>query len=253
MLDSCHQKTVMIVAMKYDYGIKERGYSYEWNHFYRSLQGAFKDTLLFDFMDMSEKLGQHGMQQKLLEEIKQKKPDITIFSLFTDQFQSEFISDLRKHTKTFCFFHDDTWRGDYVKYWAPHFDAFTTSDPDGIEKYNRLGLKHACFFPFGVNENLFCRPNNVTKDIDVSFVGGWHPYRQWLLNKLKKAGVNVYVAGHCWPNSMLSTEEMIDVFQRSKISINISNSISYSIAYLLSSPRAILNTLRSPKNKEQLN
>ena len=52
MSESCYQKTVMLVAMKYDYGIRERGCSYEWNHFYCGLKDTFKKLLFFDFIEM---------------------------------------------------------------------------------------------------------------------------------------------------------------------------------------------------------
>ena len=50
----------------------------------------------------------------------------------------------------------------------------------------------------------------------------------------------------------MSLEQMIDVFRRSKISLNLSNSISFDVRYFLTSPRGLLNTFRSKKKGEQI-
>lgn len=243
---------VLLVCMKYDYGDPERGHSYEWNHFYLGLKDHVKAVCFFDFYGNFQDLGQEGMQSALYQLIEKEQPDVTLFSLYTDQFTTDFIKSLKGLTKTLCFFHDDGWRKSFAEKWAPCFDAFTTSDPAGVRKYERKGLHHAVFVPFGVNEQLFYKDDEIEKDIDISFVGAWHPYREWLVSKLKKQGVDIQTYGYRWPNGMLSEDKMVEVFQRSRISLNMTNCPSWDVRYLFSSPRAILNRLRSPKVYEQI-
>ncbi len=243
---------VLLVCMKHDYGDPDRGYSYEWNHFYLGLKDHFHDVQFFDFFEQHKSVGQEKMQEALRKKIVEEKPDVTIFSLYTDQFSTEFVKSLGTYTHTLCFFHDDGWRKEFVAKWAPCFDAFTTSDSAGVRKYSRSGLNHSVFVPFGVNELLFCPNTDLEKDVDVSFVGAWHPYRQWLVSMLGKKGINVETYGYRWPNGMLSEAKMIELFQRSKISINMTNCPSWDVRYLLSSPRALLNRFRSPKVFEQI-
>lgn len=243
---------ILLVCMKYDYGEPERGHSYEWNHFYLGLKPHFEEVAFFDFMSEWKRSGRLGMQQTLKEKILRTQPDVTIFSLYTDQFSLDFVDEIRGYTKTLCFFHDDGWRKDFVSQWAGHFDAFTTSDPNGIKKYLKRGWDHSVYLPFGVNESLFSAEPSLNKDIDVSFVGAWHPYREWLISRLIKAGVKVEVFGYRWPKGMLDSEQMVDLFRRSKISLNLSNCASWDIRYLASSPRAVLNRIRSPKVWEQI-
>lgn len=243
---------VLLVCMKHGYGDPDQGYSYEWNHFYLGLKNYFGDVSFFDFFGAHQSMGQKAMQDALRDKIQKENPDVTIFSLYTDQFSTEFIKCLQDLTKTFCFFHDDGWRKEFVARWAPCFDAFTTSDVMGVRRYARNGLPHAVFVPFGVNESLFCPNPEVEKDIDVSFVGAWHPYREWLISRLRKNGIKIKVFGYRWPGGMLSEAKMIEVFQRSKISINMTNCPSWDVRYLLSSPRALLNRFRSPKVHEQI-
>jgi spore maturation protein CgeB len=45
---------------------------------------------------------------------------------------------------------------------------------------------------------------------------------------------------------------MVTIFNQSRINLNMSNSASWDARYLASSPRALLNRVRSPKSIEQL-
>ena len=71
---------------------------------------------------------------------------------------------------------------------------------------------------------------------DVSFVGQYHPHRAWYFRHLKKAGIDVHAWGYGWPNGRLSFNDMIDVFNQSKINLNMSNCVSWDLRYLSSSP-----------------
>lgn len=237
--------------MTYDYGDPSRGHSYEYYNFFQSLKDLGHEVEIFDFMSELKCLGKSGMNQALLAKVQSERPTLSMFSLYTDQFEPEIIQSLRAYTKTLCFFHDDTWRVDFSRYWAKYFDFFTTPDICGEEKYASLGLRNAIHFPFGCNEHMHQRIE-CEKKYDVSFVGAWHPYRAWLLDKIEKAGYQVYKAGFRWPNGILSIEEMINVFNASRINLNMSNSTSWDIRYLASSPRALLNKIRSPKTVEQI-
>lgn len=243
---------LLIVAMKHSYGDPNMGLSYEWNHFYLGLKQAFSNVRFFDFMTHYHTLGKAGMQQQLCEQVADDMPQVILFVPYTDQFDVDCIESLRKKSKVLCFFHDDGWRETFVKSWAPHVDAFTSSDIDAVKKYHAMGFEHVVSVPFGVNEHLFRLDKAKSRDIDVSFIGAWHPYREWLIRQLEKSGINVKAAGYRWSDGVLATEAMVDIFQRSKISLTLSNSVHYTPAYLLSSPRAVVNAFRSKKRGEQI-
>lgn len=242
---------ILLVCMQYDYGEPGRGYSFEYYNFYQSLLQMGHEVCLFDFMTELRTVGKAAMNRKLLAVVSETRPAVTMFSLYTDQFEPETVERLREFSTTLCFFHDDTWRVEYSRYWARHFDFFTTPDIYGEYKYSRLGLDRAIYFPFGCNEKLYYKMD-VPKKYDVSFVGGWHPYREWLIRRLRKAGMTVEVAGYRWPRGILAHEDMVRLFNESKINLNLSNSTSWDIRYLSSSWRAVANRLRSPKTVEQL-
>ena len=242
---------ILIVCMQYSYGDPERELSFEYFNFYLTLKHMGYEVELFDYMTEIKALGKSAMNQKLLKLVREWRPTITLFSLFTDQFEPAVVDELRNFTKTICFFHDDTWRVDYSRFWAKYFDFFTTPDIHGEMKYREIGLPNAIYFPFGCNESI-CRNLGIPKKYDVSFVGGWHPYREWMIKKIKQAGISVEVFGYGWPNGEIDQEGMIRVFNESRINLNLTNSSSWDIRYLLSSFHALKSSLRSKKTVEQL-
>lgn len=242
---------ILIVCMEYDYGDPSRGHSYEYYNFYQSLKDLGHDVTLFDYMAELKRLGKTEMNRKLLEVVRASRPDLAMFSLYTDQLDPGTVKQLNNFTRTLCFFHDDTWRVDFSQFWARHFDFFSTPDVYGERKYADIGLPNAIHFPFGCNEKLY-RKTGALKKYDVSFVGAWHPYREWLIKRLRKAGITVEVAGYRWPSGIATHEQMVALFNQSSINLNLSNSASWDARYLVSSPRALVNRIRSAKSGEQL-
>lgn len=241
----------MLVSMQYDYGDLSRPESYEYVNFYDTLKRMGHEVIFFDFMQTMSDLGQVKMNSKLLEVAQKFSPNIAIVSLYTDQLLPDTISLLRTVTKTLCFFHDDMWRRDFALKWAPYFDFFSSSSVDCERKYQRLGLNHIIHFPFGVNSDLY-KPLNLQKKYDVTFVGQFHPYRAWLIKKLRKKGIDARAFGRGWDSGALSHDQMMQVFSQSKINLNLSNSTSWDARYLLSSPRGLVDRIRSQKDVEQL-
>lgn len=242
---------ILLACMLHTYGDPAREYSYEYFNFYLSLKQMGHEVELFDYAGEIQALGKAEMNQKLLARIQEWQPTVTLFSLYTDQFEPAVVNKLRDCTKTICFFHDDTWRVEYSRYWARHFDFFTTPDVYGEVKYREIGLNNAIYFPFGCNEQIFTKVD-VSKKYDVSFVGGWHPHREWLIKRLERSGINVKVVGHRWPEGEINQEGMVRLFNESRINLNLSNSASWDARYLATSPRGLLNRIRSPKSIEQL-
>lgn len=243
---------ILLVCMEYDYGDVSRGHSYEYFNFYHSLLSLGHEVVLFDFMAETQLSSKQAMNNRLLALACELKPDLAMFSLYTDQIELATVQALRDHTRTLCFFHDDTWRVDFSRFWAPHFDFFTTPDPYGEHHYRALGMPNAIHFPFGCNDTLYRKVESAHAKYDVSFVGAWHPYREWLLGQLQKSGVNVYVAGYRWPNGTVEHADMVNIFNESRINLNLSNSTSWDARYLATSPRGLLNRIRSPKSIEQI-
>jgi len=78
----------------------------------------------------------------------------------------------------------------------------------------------------------------------------YHPYRAWYPNKVQRAGIDMHVWGFGWNAGRLDRDGMIDVFNQSRINLNLSNCVSWDLRYLASSPKAIKDTLTASRRKD---
>ncbi len=250
---------IVVAIMKYDYGYEERGFSYEYYNVYLPLCDVYgKDNvLLYDYYSEYKQAGKEIMNKKLKEVILRDKPDVAIFCLLWEgQFDKEIISSLRKYTKTIIYFFDDPWRQKFVRHWIKYFDYFSTPDYYMFQQYKLEGIKNVIYSPFGFNSSIY-KKMDVEKKYDVSFIGGYSPFRNWVKHLLKKEGIRLNIFGRGWGKSgrWISQDEMIKVFNQSKINLNLSNSSSYDISFLiwsLPSFKNIKQLLLLKKNKEQV-
>ena len=84
--------------------------------------------------------------------------------------------------------------------------------------------------PFFINTNQYLKTKNKIYKYDISFVGQYHPYRELVIKKIRKLGYNVHVFGNGWnKNSTISFHEMIEVFNNTKINLNLSNCVNFDL------------------------
>lgn len=248
---------IVISILQYDYGVKERGYSYEYYNIYIPILEEYgkENVLLFDYYSEYKLLGKSRMNKKLLDLIKSEKPDIALFALFEEEFEPATIDSLKDFTKTVVYFFDDTWRRDYVKKWRNHFNYFTTPDYYMLQKYKSENLANVIYSPFGFNPAIF-KKLNLPYVYDVSFVGNYSPYRRWVISLLKKEGITVNIFGRGWDNkSWVSQERIVEIFNQSRINLNLSNAMYYDVDFLVHSIfsfRDIKELFLLKKNKEQI-
>ena len=250
---------IVVAIMKYDYGYEERGFSYEYYNVYLPLCDVYgkENILLYDYYSEYKQAGKEMMNKKLKEVILRDKPDAAIFCLLWEgQFDEEIISSFRKYTKTIIYFFDDPWRQKFVRHWIRYFEYFSTPDYYMFQQYKLEGIKNVIYSPFGFNSSIY-KKLDIEKKYDVSFVGGYSPFRNWVKHLLEKEGIRLNIFGRGWGKSgrWISQDEMIRVFNQSKINLNLSNSSSYDISFLtwsLPSFKNIKQLLLLKKNKEQV-
>ena len=96
-------------------------------------------------------------------------------------------------------------------------DLNLTSSRRSCLKYQAEGGL-AVFWPEGANPEVH-RPYDVPFEYDVSFVGGRYGYRPLLIEFLRERGVHVSAFGPGWEKGLLSPEEMIKLYSRSRINL----------------------------------
>lgn len=242
----------MPVFQKFDYGRKNRGESLEHKAIYPALLSLSDDVHPFWYDDfLTDK---KALQEKLIEFVDTIEPDIVLFILMRDEFSFSTLDYLKKKYITVNWFGDDTWRFDsYSKFYAPHFSYAITTDKFALSKYSCIGYENVFLSQWA---SFSCiRQLDFTAieyEYDISFVGSKSGYRKWLCDALLKSGINVVCFGAGWNQGRISFDKMQDIFMKSKINLNISNSVSYDIRYLISSFGNAYEFLRSNKRIEQI-
>lgn len=238
---------IIVVAMKYDYGEKSRGISGDYYFFEEPMKRMGLNVLTFDFMTIAVEIGKDAMNQTLLEFVQLERPDLVFIVPFTDQLKPEIMDEIKKYSTSVIYLWDDVWRLEYTKFWSKHFSYATTSDVNGLKKWNEAGCNNFIYSPFGCNHHFY-KEKNLPTIYEVSFIGGYHPYRAWVFKRLNDAGIKVSTFGHGWPNGRLGFDEMVNVFNQSKINLNLSNNESWDIRYILSIKKGIKNNVRVIRN-----
>lgn len=221
--------------MKYDYGNPSQGLSFEYEVFGGLLKKIKNSTVeLFDYGEIGKKEGTEKANRLLVEKCKQFKPDLIFTFLFNDEIYNDTLDEIKKYSKaSITWMADDKWRWEFIgKKYCHYFDYVITTDPEAIKKYESIGYNNAILSQWGIDPEVY-KKKNVKKDIDVSFVGRDNPWRRFVVKKLKKLGINVECYGFGWKNGRVTQEEMIDIFNRSIINLNLSNTVKFNLKYFL--------------------
>jgi spore maturation protein CgeB len=217
---------ILYVAMKYDYGQSARGYSYEHNNFFDSLLHMGNDVLYFDFGTLLKKYGRTRMNQRLLEVARSEEPHILFTVLFRDELDPAVLDEISESTPTATlnWFTDDHWRFEtFSKRWASHFNWVVTTAQSAIPKYRAIGYDRVIKSQWACNHFQY-RPLDLPRRYDVTFVGLPHGNRRAVVRELRHAGIGVNAWGRGWANGRVSQDEMIRIFNQSKVNLNLSNS-----------------------------
>ena len=221
---------ILYIAMKYDYGDPKRGFSFEHYNFYDSLvemNSRANQVIYFPFDEVMSKVGRDKMNDQLLETTRREKPDLCFFILFEEEIKKDTIAKVSEIAPTFNWFCDDHWRFEiFSKYYAPYFSWVATTDSQAVKKYHKIGYKNVIKTQWACNHFLY-KPIDlatVYKVYDASFVGQPHGDRKKVIEKIKRAGIEVKCWGEGWPSGRISQDKMLEIFSQSKINLNLTKS-----------------------------
>lgn len=86
------------------------------------------------------------------------------------------------------------------------------------------------YLPEGANPEILSSDAKLADNketFDVSFMGQKYGYRDYIINRIKKNGVNIRCFGRGWDGNEIRWEQMGDLFRRSKINLGLGG-VSYS-------------------------
>lgn len=243
---------ILYVDLEFDYGDASRGPNIIGRDGFQKAMHSLGHEVIPFYYD-HDLQGSSALQTRLIDKAKEHKPELIVFCLFRDQFKVETLRELGKIAPTLNWFGDDTWRFDsFSSVFAPAFDFVVTTDKFSLPRYHKLGVKNVIVSQWAAIDTHARSSFEGRYHHDVSFVGQHHPYRAWIVNELKKRGLRVEGFGRGWASGPLNSERMNHLFRHSKINLNIGNSTSLDIGYLVSHPKAALLALRSRKNRSQI-
>jgi len=214
---------ILYVAMKYDYGRRNQGPSFEHYNFHHSLLHMGHDIVYFDFMTLMQEHGRTWMNTRLLEVAKAENPDLMFTVLFTDELDHAVLRKLTEEAGllTMNWFCDDHWRFEqYSRRWAPCFRWVITTAESALPKYAQIGYHNVIKSQWACNTFLY-RRMDLPLEYDVTFIGQPYGQRRKVIEQLRHAGINVRTWGQGWDSGKASQDEMIRIFNTSRINLNL--------------------------------
>ncbi|MBW6462548.1 MAG: glycosyltransferase [DPANN group archaeon] len=217
------KKTILYIGIRYAYGHKNRGLSYEHYNFYKTFENMDYSLIYFDYDTLIRKYGKIKASKILLDIVDQYQPDYLFYFHYLDWISHsvwEKISETQ--TKTIIWLADDHWRYEETRPIWTLFDLVVTTDKNGYNNRIKDNFKNVVLSQWAYNHFIYTNMN-LQKKYDVSFVGQCYSKRKEFINLLKKEGIYVETFGRGWKNcSRLSQTDLIKIYNQSKISLNIS-------------------------------
>ncbi len=244
---------IVLVDFKWDYGSESRGINMISEFGFRRVFERLGHKCIPFYLDTLVTDGRQ-LQRELLAFSEDQKPDLIWFIPRQQEFEPSTLLELKKRYATVSWFGDDTWRfHDYSSKLSELFTYVVTTDPFSVAKYKALGRAKVFLSQWAAVELDGPAPSpSASHDYDVSFVGMANAVRRWYVKELMDRGFKVETFGHGWKNGSVKPEEMVRIFQRSRVNLNLSNSRSMDIRFFKSSWRSLANSLVTPKIHSQI-
>lgn len=235
-------RKILFIALRNSYGKKALGEALNrkaHSDMLRAIGYQVEDLWLDDYDTNAQ------LQNAIIEKAYKFRPEIIFFKIFKFEIQFSTLEKLKKDFFLVNWFGDDQWRFDkFTSKYANFFDACITTDKFSLDKYKSIGQKNVILSQHASFEN-FANYNDITYKYGVSFVGGANPFRKWFIKELKKRGIMVNCFGNGWENGRITYDQMDQIMLYSKVNLNISNSLSYDVRFLLDHPKNILALIKS--------
>lgn len=222
-INAPEQKKALIVALSADYDNDRRGISGEFIGYGLVLEKMGFTVRQFDPYDWARKCGKKKASEALYEIVGLFNPSIILYFHYIDIVDHAIWKKISAipGIKTAIFYYDDDWRHNETKQLEYNFNAILSTWQDArIVRPDYPG--QVIITQFGINPD-YHRDLHLARDIDVSFIGQKYGNRERYITHLMSKGIHVEVFGWGWESSSrLNMFEMVEVLNRSKITINFS-------------------------------
>jgi len=219
---------ILYAALKHDYGDPSHGYSFEHYNFFDSLNRMGHDILYFDLGKLQDTSSKARLNRRLLEIVRAERPHLMFTVLFREELDKSVVTKISRDTstRTVAWFCDDHWRFEnYTRHWATCFGWSVTTARSAVPKYRAIGYNNVIHSQWACNQFQYQRAD-IRLQYDVTFVGQPHGERRRWIDALRLAGIDVQAWGSGWESGRLTHQRMIEVFNASRINLNLSKASS---------------------------
>ncbi len=213
-------------------GIRNENYdprrreSFEYRNFYLTLRAMPGVEVIEHPFGRILEVGKKIYNEELVALVRQEKPDLFFAFMYTDELDMQALDEIKKITTSIAWFADDYWRFfNYSRHWPSHFSHVVTTYAQAVAWYQASGHKNVILSQWACNTADY-KPLDLRQDIDMSFVGQRKSGREKVLDALQAAQIHVSRYGFGFPNGKISHEKMLEIFSRSKISLNLADRAS---------------------------
>jgi spore maturation protein CgeB len=214
---------ILCLLPVYNYNDKSRGHTAEYSLIYRSLKKKYNRTNLIDSSSYSKI---EDLNKDVLKKVKKINPDILFTCVYSYEIYLETLFEIKKneHCKIINWSSDDSWRyNQHTSLLLEGFDIAVTSHwkshLKNKKKINSIYTSWGC--PDHWKEKIL---DSKKCKYDVSFIGNSYMDRKEYIYFLKNNGIRVECFGAGWNNKPVSEKKMLEIFKKSKVSLNFSKS-----------------------------
>lgn len=199
-----------------------------YNSYTNGIINNYSQSTIIDYFDLYFQNGKKGFEDIIINHIKMHKIELIFINFVSGDLSFDLV--FLQHLATRCFiimnFYDSELFFEPIdRYYAQCADlVILPTSSNFTHSYTLLGIN--AISTLSLFDTTLYKKQNLKKDIDISFVGDVSKKsRQEFLNHLILLGYNVEVFGHGTKNGSVSFDKMTEIFNRSKINLNFSDTV----------------------------
>jgi spore maturation protein CgeB len=165
--------------------------------------------------------GNHKMNHYLVEIVKNDNFDLVFFCK-ADTVNYDLIKIINKYAKTWYYFMDPFIIFNQIEaYKYAKLCNWSSASVSNLNELFRKNGANSFFMTQGLNPDVFKKnTKDMSKKIDVIFIGTATPKRKNAIQFLEKNEIKVICFGNGWKNEPIYLEELVEKYQKSKIILN---------------------------------
>ena len=187
--------------------------------FVQPLRKVFSEVIVYDMWKSYAEIGVIKSNEEIIDIVSAEHPKYLLWpSMMYEITESTFQKIRKQGTLVVGWFFDDEVRFDnYSRWWIPFLDYCLTTDKEAPKKYEKLGCTAIYALPVSIPK-IFIKLD-LPLLYDVTFIGRKFGDRGMWIEQLRKRGINVQAFGKSWSNGYVSIEQMVKIYNASKINL----------------------------------